>query len=133
MSLTITITSQLADQDGVALARAADLAGMPFRFEPARRRQPGRILLLDLDQDPSIGSETLDNSAAWPQSEDVQAWLERALRWLGENVPDGAFILHAGWTEHNPVRREQLTLDELLDHVRGGLLSTTVEYEVMQP
>jgi hypothetical protein len=120
------------------LARRADLAGAPFAFIRVRRhgflwRHEDVVLsagLVDLADDPSIASESLDFEQGWPQDPDVREWLDRAMRFLGEHAPAGAFAFHAGWTEHQNPETVAIGLDAFLERIASGGLKSNELYDV---
>jgi hypothetical protein len=93
VSLTVGIElASLDDAEAARLNRMAELVGLPLRFVRRaglrRREVPPHVALEDLESDPSIASETLDNPAEWPQSHDVRKWLGRMMSFLVEHAPD---------------------------------------------
>jgi hypothetical protein len=121
------------------LARRADLAGAPFTFLQVRRHgfpwRKSEVSLraefVDLDSDPSIASESLDFEHGWPHDPDVRAWFGRAMRFLGENAPEGGFAFSAGWTEHWDRETDaDLDLDAFLERIASGILRSGERYNV---
>ena len=127
----------LTDELVVDLRRHADLAGAPFSF--VRSKHPGRkrgysahVLLDDLEEDPSIASETLDSPAGWPQPEDVRAWLARAMEFLGRWAPQQRFSFQAGWYDRSvpTVPTIEIDLAAFLSMISAGELVADQRYDV---
>jgi hypothetical protein len=124
------------------LARRADLGGAPFTFLRVRRH--GFLWtkeevalgaeLVDLESDPSVASESLDFEDGWPQDPALREWLARAMRFLGENAPEGEFTFHAGWNEHyDPTTVVDLDIAAFLERIAAGGIRSYERYHVCTP
>jgi hypothetical protein len=108
----------------------------PFRCAPGRddgRWQPARdatIALVELSEDPSLASETIDHEHRWPQDPDVQEWLVRAACFLAEEAPERRFMFFSGWIEHHPATTVAMSLDAFLACIRSGTLPSDESYDV---
>jgi hypothetical protein len=119
----------------IELDRHADLTSAPFEFWPPRPRRWRRdrepsVFMRDLREDLSISSETLDHPEGWPQDVIVRGWLERAMRFLGENAPDSQFTFHAGWPEQEWKSTIDTDLASFLEMVATGRIRTDEQYTV---
>lgn len=72
----------------------------------------------------------LDFQHGWPQAPEVRDWLVIAMRFLGDNTPQGRFSFHAGWTEHSSPAAVELDLEAFLARIAGGGLCSSERYEV---
>jgi hypothetical protein len=86
--------------------------------------------LVDLDDDPSVASETLDHPAGWPQDEAVRSWLENAVHFLATEVPGGRFSFQAGWPEQLLSAAVEVSADQLIGMIRRGDLHAGTRYVV---
>jgi hypothetical protein len=86
--------------------------------------------MTDLREEPSIASETLDHPDGWPDDMVVREWLQRAMRFLGENAPERHFTFHAGWPEQRATSIAQMDLESFLETIAAGGLQTNQRYEV---
>jgi hypothetical protein len=139
MSMDIQISLPgLTRELAIELDRRADLEGAAFRFHPSRRSGTFRkvdlgpaVELEDLRDDPSIGSESLDFAEGWPRDPAVREWLLQAMRFLGENAPEGRFAFQAGWIERVPAEVEvEVTLAAFLERIAAGRLRSRELYDV---
>jgi hypothetical protein len=139
MSMDVRISVPgLSREAAIALDRRADLTGAPIAFHPPRgegvilKTSVGPLVeLIDLREDPSIGSETLGFQDGWPHDPHVRAWFAGAMRFLGESAPEGRFAFQAGWSEHFPPERTvELSLAAFLDRIQAGGLRSRERYDV---
>ena len=127
----------LNDDLAPALSRRADVAGVPLLFLPGqhpftkRGRQPS-VTLNDLDEDPSIASETLDHPSGWPQSPEVRRWLTRTIEFLASSAPNQRFTFQAGWDDFAvpTVALIETELSEFIASISSGALIADQRYEV---
>jgi hypothetical protein len=126
------LTPEIAER----IAHRADFAGAPIRCEPARdasRRHEARtaaIALVELSEDPSLASETIDHEHHWPQDPAVQEWLVRAARFLAEQAPERRFVFFSGWIEHHPTTTVAMSIDAFVTRIRAGSLRSDESYDV---
>jgi hypothetical protein len=140
MSCSIVISLPgLSEEVASELERRAELAGAPFTFRQSWRagllwrRREVRLgaELADLRDDPCIASESLDCEHGWPQDPRVREWFARAMRFLGENAPEGRFVFHAGWNEHDDAAISvDLGLEAFLERIAAGGLRSDETYAV---
>jgi hypothetical protein len=137
MSFSVVIDiPELTEQSALAMGRKANTAGAPFRVVAQRsgslfrRRQSWAIGFVDLEDDPSVASETLDHPSGWPQDEAVRRWLENAMRFLVTEAPGGRLSFQAGWPEQISSSTAQASADQFVEMTRAGDLQAGVRYVI---
>lgn len=137
MSLSVEIDIPgLNEHSALALDRKANTSGAPFvapvrrsgsRFE---RRRSWVIDFVDLHDDPSVGSETLDHPDGWPRDKAVRVWLANAMRFLAAEVPERRFSFQAGWPEQLSSATADVSSDQFVELICSGDLKAGTRYVV---